>query len=184
VISLLIISTSTKASAEIYSWVDESGGVNFTDQYSNVPAKYLNSVKVRDDAGQRIPDNRSVPSKAPRKQKIAVPTSSKPTLYNNLNETKINIHEPPSVFGGNHDVYNNKSKHGVRKFRRKVKENTKRSQKNAYDSQSDARKATIDAERQIDKAKNAGQESINKVQQEQQKAQDLINRARNTGTKR
>lgn len=37
--------------AEIYSWTDSSGTVNFTEDYSSVPPKYRKKVNRREDTG-------------------------------------------------------------------------------------------------------------------------------------
>lgn len=39
--------------AETYSWVDESGTVNFTEEYSRIPAKYRKKVNKRGGMGGR-----------------------------------------------------------------------------------------------------------------------------------
>ena len=40
--------------AETYSWVDENGTYNFTEDYSRVPKKYRKSVEKRDGIDARL----------------------------------------------------------------------------------------------------------------------------------
>jgi len=42
--------------AETYTWVDSSGTVNFTEDISQVPKKYLKKVRVRGDMSPAAPD--------------------------------------------------------------------------------------------------------------------------------
>jgi hypothetical protein len=42
---------TTPVMAETYSWVDDSGTYNFTEEYSRVPKKYRNKVGKRGDMG-------------------------------------------------------------------------------------------------------------------------------------
>lgn len=41
--------------AETYSWVDDSGTYNFTEDYSSVPKKYRKKVRRREDIQQEVP---------------------------------------------------------------------------------------------------------------------------------
>lgn len=42
--------------AETYSWTDDSGTINFTEEYSSIPGKYRKKVRKRDDiSGQAVP---------------------------------------------------------------------------------------------------------------------------------
>jgi replicative superfamily II helicase len=51
--------------AETYSWVDESGTVNFTEDYSRVPQKYRKKVNRRGDiGGQPAPASRDTDTAA------------------------------------------------------------------------------------------------------------------------
>ncbi|NTW88260.1 MAG: DUF4124 domain-containing protein [Desulfobulbaceae bacterium] len=53
--------------AETYSWVDDSGTYNYTEDYSRVPKKYRNKVKRREDLQQdERPQASSVPNSLPR----------------------------------------------------------------------------------------------------------------------
>ncbi|MBV5339309.1 MAG: DUF4124 domain-containing protein [Deltaproteobacteria bacterium] len=40
--------------AETYSWVDDSGTYNLTEDYSSVPKKYRKKVKRREDIQQDV----------------------------------------------------------------------------------------------------------------------------------
>ena len=42
--------------AETYTWVDSRGTVNFTEDISQVPKKYLKKVRVRGDMSPAVPD--------------------------------------------------------------------------------------------------------------------------------
>ncbi|MBL0226004.1 MAG: DUF4124 domain-containing protein [Geobacteraceae bacterium] len=63
-------------SAETYSWVDDNGTYNFTEDYSRVPQKYRKNVGTRGnmdgrpaaDSRTSVPDSR-VPAAAPQKGK-------------------------------------------------------------------------------------------------------------------
>lgn len=50
-----ILLLATQSHAETYSWVDDSGTYNFTEDYSRVPKKYRKKVKHRDDIRQDVP---------------------------------------------------------------------------------------------------------------------------------
>lgn len=53
--------------AETYSWVDDSGTYNYTEDYSRVPEKYRNKVKRREDVPLEVkPPAPPVPDSAPR----------------------------------------------------------------------------------------------------------------------
>ncbi len=181
---LLVMSFSTNASAEIISWIDEAGVVHFTDQFSNVPQKYENIIKIRDDSGQEPTSISTVPPEPKHKLK-SVTTNSKQMIDRNASGiTDNNQSNIPDVYRANFRDRNHDRNLEAKKYRRKIQEDTRRSQADAYNSQSDARKATIDAENKINKAANVGPKSINDAHQAQQRAQDLINKARNTGTSR
>lgn len=47
-----ILLLATQSHAETYSWVDDGGTYNFTEDYSRVPKKYRKNVKRRDDVLQ------------------------------------------------------------------------------------------------------------------------------------
>ncbi|HIJ81368.1 MAG TPA: DUF4124 domain-containing protein [Desulfuromonadales bacterium] len=65
-ITLLLI--PMLAGAETYSWVDEAGSYNFTDDYSKIPKKFRNKVNRHGDA---TPD--PSPPPAPAVQKTSLP---------------------------------------------------------------------------------------------------------------
>ena len=48
-------------SAETYSWVDEKGTYNFTEEYSHIPKKYRNRVDRRADPGAPPVSNIAAP---------------------------------------------------------------------------------------------------------------------------
>jgi hypothetical protein len=53
--------------AESYSWIDDSGTYNFTEDYSKVPKKYLKKVNKREDmGGDSGSKDSAVPSTAPK----------------------------------------------------------------------------------------------------------------------
>ena len=41
------------ASAEIYSWTDDSGNMHFTDRSESIPKKYRDKIEVNDDENSR-----------------------------------------------------------------------------------------------------------------------------------
>jgi hypothetical protein len=61
---------TTPVMAETYSWVDDSGTYNFTEEYSRVPKKYRNKVDKRGDMGASAQTNESV---APPSKSNAIP---------------------------------------------------------------------------------------------------------------
>jgi uncharacterized protein (DUF885 family) len=162
VILILSLTSGSIACAEVYSWVDETGGMHFTDQYSNIPAQYVKKVKVREDINQEPSLNNPASLKAHQKHNV-VP-KQRTDLPHDINTSRVN-----SPLNSNMEF---------RRYRRDVHRDTRRSQKEIYNSQNDARKGMIEAENKIHKTENAVQQSINQMQQEQQKA---INRARNSG---
>jgi ABC-type phosphate transport system auxiliary subunit len=54
--------------AETYSWVDDSGTYNFTEDYSSVPKKYRKKVKRREDIQQNVKPQASVVPESPTRQ--------------------------------------------------------------------------------------------------------------------
>ena len=52
--------------AETYSWVDDSGTYNYTEDYSRVPKKYQKKVKRREDLQQDVKQPVPVPDSVPR----------------------------------------------------------------------------------------------------------------------
>jgi hypothetical protein len=80
--------------AETYTWVDSSGTINFTEDISQVPKKYLKKVRVRDDVSPAVPDvvensaetpaGSEAVSPAPAAEKTPVESSEKKeVLYGN-----------------------------------------------------------------------------------------------------
>ncbi len=51
--------------AETYTWVDSSGTVNFTEDISQVPKKYLKKVRVRGDVSPSVSDVTESSAEAP-----------------------------------------------------------------------------------------------------------------------
>jgi len=51
----LLMLLSTQSGAETYSWIDESGTYNYSDDYNSVPKKYRKSVGRRGDEGVAKP---------------------------------------------------------------------------------------------------------------------------------
>lgn len=47
----VLVLLSTQSGAETYSWIDENGTYNFSDDYNSVPRKYRKSVGRRGDDG-------------------------------------------------------------------------------------------------------------------------------------
>ncbi len=76
---------TTSVNAEIYSWIDDSGTYNYTEDYSRVPKKYQKKVKRREDVSQDAkpqvqPDTVTTPkqaNKAETKPTAAVPGDDK-----------------------------------------------------------------------------------------------------------
>jgi hypothetical protein len=171
------------ASAETFSWTDDAGGLHFTDQYYNVPQKYQGKINIRADINQE-PSSYITESPKPKqkKNKGSQYSSKQKNNRNSSTDSAVNHSQVPVVSGTNSPEINHDRRNESERYRRTIHTDTRRSQKEAYDSQSEARKATISAERQINNAANVGQQSINSAQQAQQKAQDMINKGRNTST--
>jgi hypothetical protein len=51
---------STSLHAETYSWIDDNGTYNYTENYSNVPKKFRKNVKRREEVPQNL-NSRSQP---------------------------------------------------------------------------------------------------------------------------
>jgi hypothetical protein len=66
---------TTPVMAETYSWVDDSGTYNFTEEYSRVPKKYRNKVDKRGDMGASAQTNESAAT--PSKSNAPPPAESK-----------------------------------------------------------------------------------------------------------
>jgi hypothetical protein len=64
--------------AETYSWVDDSGTYNYTEDYSRVPKKYQKKVKRREDLPQDVTPP-ALPGSEPRRaEKAAVKSAAVP----------------------------------------------------------------------------------------------------------
>jgi len=50
---MFILPVAAPLHAETYSWIDDSGTYNFTEDYSAVPKKYRKKVKQREDVHQQ-----------------------------------------------------------------------------------------------------------------------------------
>ena len=55
VIVLIILSSALFAIADTYTWTDNKGVVNFTDDPAQIPTKYRKKVKTREDITTRNP---------------------------------------------------------------------------------------------------------------------------------
>ena len=64
-ISLLF---TTQVKAEFYSWIDDNGTYNYTEDYSSVPKKYRKKVKRREDLSQDAKPQASPEAVTPSKQ--------------------------------------------------------------------------------------------------------------------
>ena len=69
----LVALLATQLHAETYSWIDDSGTYNFTEDYSRIPKKYRKKVKRREDVQQ---DEK--PPAASASEKKAVGPAEKP----------------------------------------------------------------------------------------------------------
>jgi hypothetical protein len=84
-LSLSVIFLMTAESgAETYSWVDDSGTYNFTEDLSSVPKKYLKKVNRlgdmgRDSASQApsSPEKKSDPPETPVEKPVSTPVEAK-----------------------------------------------------------------------------------------------------------
>lgn len=63
IVTILLL--AAQSNAETYSWVDDSGTYNFTEDYSSVPKKYRKKVKQRDDVPQDAAPQASLNSEKP-----------------------------------------------------------------------------------------------------------------------
>jgi hypothetical protein len=86
-----ILLWTTPLMAETYSWVDESGTYNFTEDYSRVPQKYRSSVDKRGDMGAE-PIAREV---------VSPPVGAKATTPEAAKDSPAGkTQSPPGSFGG------------------------------------------------------------------------------------
>ena len=88
-IMLLILTVMPAAvSAEIYTWTDSSGTVNFTEDYQSIPKKYQKNVIKRNEsmaAEKKMPEKAeparataAAPSDSPRQKTEPAPAASGP----------------------------------------------------------------------------------------------------------
>lgn len=54
-ISFLVICCASTADAMTYQWIDDQGVIGFTDDRGNIPAKYRNRTRTREDITIRNP---------------------------------------------------------------------------------------------------------------------------------
>lgn len=55
-VSFLVICSAATAEALTYQWTDDQGVIGFTDDKGNIPAKYRNRIRTREDITIRNPD--------------------------------------------------------------------------------------------------------------------------------
>ena len=78
VFSLLLLGMFAGAvCAETYTWVDSSGAVNFTEDISRVPKKYLKKVRVRGDVSPVVPGVTESSSETDSPAPVSAKTSEK-----------------------------------------------------------------------------------------------------------
>jgi hypothetical protein len=83
----VILLAAAQVNAETYSWVDDSGTYNFTEDFSAIPKKYRKKAKKRDDAAaeetpQAAPEQVSTPIKTGKSEvKPAAAPSADKELY-------------------------------------------------------------------------------------------------------
>lgn len=83
----IILLPTTQLYAETYSWIDDNGTYNFTENYSSIPKKYRKKVKRRDDLPQDLKPQQSlapgsVPKQTEKKDaKPAVDPEGEKDLY-------------------------------------------------------------------------------------------------------
>lgn len=64
---VFILLLTTQLHAETYSWIDDNGTYNFTEDFSRVPKKYQKKVKRREDLPQNVkPQQSPDPDKTPK----------------------------------------------------------------------------------------------------------------------
>lgn len=79
--------------AETYSWVDDNGTVNFTEEYSNVPKKYRTKAVKRGDMSI-TPSAQQVPADTVSEKKSSGP--AKPAVQNDV----TGLSSGSELFGG------------------------------------------------------------------------------------
>lgn len=94
-IALLVLLIAVPAFADIYRWVDERGTVNFTEDFSKIPAKYRKRVKVIPDQGIAAPEviETSGEGKAEEKKPaVAEPAGNSPAASKQAVEKKKELY--------------------------------------------------------------------------------------------
>lgn len=83
---LFLFILASSASATIYRWVDEKGVVNFTDDYSKVPAEYRNKVeevniqKMGPSLPSQAPPGKPTVGAQPRETATQLPPMAQPLI--------------------------------------------------------------------------------------------------------
>lgn len=72
-VMLGLLMNFTLVRADFYKWLDDKGDIHFTDEYSNIPEKYLPVIETR-----KAPIESSVPSIDKKPTPELTPESSKP----------------------------------------------------------------------------------------------------------
>ena len=87
--------TAFPLSAETFTWTDETGAINFTEDYSNIPPKYRNKVHKREEIEYDKPSVQGVTSGGKDGNSVNVqPEKPIKVLKNQL------IDEPQGIYGG------------------------------------------------------------------------------------
>ncbi len=94
---VIVLLLATPLYAETYSWVDDSGTYNYTEDYSSVPKKYQRKVKRREDIQQDM------------KPPVA------PDLEDRAGQTEIADVKSAGVPEGKNRLYGGKSRDAWRK---------------------------------------------------------------------
>lgn len=84
--------------AETFTWTDENGTTNFTEDYSNIPPKYRNKVHKREEIEYDKPPAQSVKSGGKDGNSVGV----QPEKQNKVLKNQF-IDEPQGIYGGKKD---------------------------------------------------------------------------------
>ena len=72
IIVIVMLVSVSPLMAEIYSWTDENGTVNFTEDYSKIPKKYRKKVHIRGSGDEMAaPPTQSPPVSAEKRNMVA-----------------------------------------------------------------------------------------------------------------
>ncbi len=186
VLILLFIGFLPKAFSETISWVDDAGGMHFTEQMSSVPKKYRNRINVREDLPKETPSNSSKLSKSQhiQNQNVSYSANQNASHASSGSSTSSQASDPNDsgmASSGSVQFKGNPLPPG---FREAIHGYTKDRQKEAYESQSESRKIKTEAETKIYRNSDSAQQSRNQANRAQQSAQDLVNKARNSNMNR